>query len=63
MDGARLVSRVWGAKCDGKRDKGRPRWIYARQEAEELARGSLTREAALDRKKWRAAVRLIGKPL
>ena len=29
MDRARLVSRVWGAKCDGKRAKGRPRWIFA----------------------------------
>src|SRR5271155_1128704 len=33
MDGNRLVSRIWGGNCDGKRARGRPRWMYAEQEA------------------------------
>ena len=47
MDGNRLVSRVWGGSCKGKRTAGRPRWIYSRQEAEDLAGGGLSRFDAL----------------
>jgi exonuclease III len=61
MGGNRLVGRAWGAVCQGKRAKGRPRWIYAKQEAEDLARGRLQREEALVGAKWKAAVRKVGK--
>ena len=57
------MSRVWGAQCEGKRAKGRPRWIYAKQEAEDLARGSLGRLDALDKVKWKAAIKAINGPL
>lgn len=62
MDGNRLVSRVWGGKCDGKRASGRPRWMYPSQEAEDLARGGLSRYDALNREVWKAKVRKIGEP-
>ena len=63
MASSRLVSRVWGAQCEGKRAKGRPRWIYAKQEAEDLARGSLGRLDALDKVKLNAAIKAINRPL
>jgi hypothetical protein len=47
MDGNRLVSRAWGGSCKGKRTAGRPRWMYSRQEAEDLAGGGLSRFDAL----------------
>src|SRR6266853_4642950 len=62
MDGNRLVSRVWGGKCKGKRATGRPRWMYSRQEAEDLARGGLSRFDALERGLWKEKIRAIGKP-
>ena len=62
MDGNRLVSRVWGAKCDGRRAAGRPRWMYSNQEAEDLARGGLSRVDALDRDFWKRRVCQISKP-
>ena len=62
MDGNRLVSKVWGWKCEGKRAAGRPRWLYPNQEAEDLARGGLRREEALERDWWKGKVRQIGKP-
>ena len=48
MDGNRLVSRVCEGKCKGKRGTGRPRWMYSRQEAEDLARGGLSKFNALE---------------
>jgi hypothetical protein len=60
MDGNRLVSRVWGAQCEGKRARGRPRQTYVKQEAEDLARGGISRAMALEKAKWRAAVGKIG---
>jgi len=62
MDGNRLVSRVWGGSCDGKRARGRPRWMYTEQEAADLARGSLHRWEALDREVWKGKVSKISKP-
>ena len=62
MDGNRLVSRVWGAKCDGRWAAGRPRWMYSNQEAEDLAQGGLSRLDALDRDSWKRRVCQIGKP-
>jgi hypothetical protein len=62
MDGNRLVSRVWGAECEGKRARGRPRQTYAKLEAEDLARAGASRIMALEKAKWRAAVRQIGEP-
>jgi hypothetical protein len=62
MDGNRLVSRVWGGSCDGKRARGRPRWMYTEQEAADLARGSLHRWEALDREVWKGKVSKICKP-
>ena len=62
MDGGRLVSRVCGWNCDGKRARGRPRWMYAEQEAADLARGGLHRWKALDRELWKGKVILISKP-
>ncbi len=62
MDGNRLVSRVWGSKCKGVRARGKPRWNYEKQEAKDLAKGSMRREAALDRDRWRALVGKIGIP-
>ena len=62
MDGGRLVSRVWGWNSDGKRARGRPRWMYGEQEAADLARGGLHRWEALDRELWKGKVRLISKP-
>src|SRR5258708_16690928 len=59
MDGNRLVSKVWGGKCDGKRARGRPGWMYAEQEAADLARGRMHRWEALDRELWKDKVRLI----
>jgi len=58
----RLVSRVWGAQYEGKRARGRPRWMYANQEAEDLARGGLHRLDALDKEKWKKAVKEIKTP-
>src|SRR5829696_7888890 len=43
MGGDRLVSRVWVAQCEGKRARGRPRWMYEKQEAEDLAKGGVHR--------------------
>ena len=62
MNGNRLVGRVCGSECVGSRARGRPRWIYKKQEMEDLARGGLSRLEALDRGKWKAAVGKIGKP-
>jgi sorting nexin-29 len=62
MGGDRLVGRVWGAQCEGKRGRGRPRWIYEQQEAEDLARGGIHRLLALDVKEWNRAVRRIKEP-
>ena len=62
MDGNRLVSKVWGWKCEGKKAAGRPRWLYPNQEAEDLARGGLRREEALERDWWKSKVHQIGKP-
>ncbi len=39
MGWARLVGRVWVMECKGKRGRGRPRWMFSKQEAEDLARG------------------------
>jgi hypothetical protein len=63
MDGRRLVSKVWGAECEGRRAKGKPRWMYRNQKAEDLARGSLSRVEALDREMWRRKVSKINKPV
>jgi hypothetical protein len=60
MDGNRILSRVWGSKCDGKRTSGRPRWMYHSQEAEDLARGRLSRLDALDCDLWKAKMRKNG---
>ena len=38
-DGNRFVSKVCGGNCDGKRAK----WMYAKQEAADLARGRVHR--------------------
>jgi hypothetical protein len=62
MDGSRLVSKVWGGTCDGKRARGRPRWMYGEQEAADLARGGMHRWEALDREIWKRKVRQISKP-
>src|SRR6266699_2688330 len=62
MDGNRLVSRIWGEKCDGKRARGRPRWMYPEQQAADLARSRMHRLEALDRELWRMKVRQISKP-
>jgi hypothetical protein len=62
MGGDRLVSRVWGAQYEGKRARGRPRWMYTNQEAEDLARGGLHRLDALDKEKWKKAVKEIKTP-
>jgi len=62
MEGSRLVSKVWGAETDGKRARGRPRWTYARQEAEDVAKGGVYREEALERKRWKEKVEKIGTP-
>jgi hypothetical protein len=62
MDGNRLVSRVWGAECDGRRGRGRPRKTHYLQEVEDLARGGLDRAMALERVEWRRKLRQIGEP-
>ncbi len=62
MGGDRLVSRLWGAQCEGKRARGRPRWLYASQEAEDLAKGGVRRLDALDKEKWKKAVSAIKTP-
>ena len=62
MGGNRLVGRVWGAKCEGKRGRGRPRWMYEKQEAEDLARDGVHRLQALDGKEWKRVVRKIKEP-
>ena len=62
MGGDRLVSRVWGAQCEGKRARGRPRWMFDKQEAEDLARGGVHRLDALDKEKWKKAVKEIKRP-
>ena len=55
------MSRVLSAKCDGRRAAGRPRWMYSNQEAEDLARGGLSRLDALDRDSWKRRMCQIGK--
>jgi hypothetical protein len=62
MEGSRLVSRAWGWVSDGKKARGRPRWMYAEQEAADLAKGGLHRWEALDRELWKKKVRQISKP-
>ena len=62
IDGNRLVSRVWGGECVSSRAKGRPRWMYVRIEAEDLARGGVGRQVVLDRDHWKAIVGKIGEP-
>src|SRR3977135_2106022 len=62
MDGNRLVSQVLGWNCDGKRARGRPRWMYAEQEAADVARGRMHRWEALERELWKDKVRQISKP-
>jgi hypothetical protein len=62
MDGNWLVSRVWGAECDGRRGRGRPWKTHHLQEVEDLARGGLDRAMALERVEWRRKLRQIGEP-
>src|SRR6266699_232545 len=62
MDANRLVSRIWGGKCDGKRARGRPRWMYPEKQATDLAKGRMHRLEALDRELWMMKVRQISKP-
>ena len=59
MGGDRLVGRVWGAKCEGKRGRVRPRWIY---ESEDLTRAGVHRLQALGGKEWKRVVRKIKEP-
>ena len=63
INGKRLVSRAWGWVSDGKKARGRPRWMYPEQEAADLAKGGLYRWEALDRELWKKKVRQIRKPL
>jgi hypothetical protein len=60
MDGNRLVSRVWGAECNGKRAPGRQRQSYQKLEGEDLAKAGLRRVDALERGKWVKEVKKIG---
>lgn len=62
MGGNRLVGRVWGAQCEGKRERGRPRWMYDKQEAEDLAKGGVHRLQALNAKEWRNRLQKISEP-
>src|ERR1700727_370844 len=63
MDGNGLVSRAWGLVSDGKKARGRPRWMYPEQEAADLAKGGLYKWEALHRELWKKKVRQISIPL
>lgn len=56
------VSRTWGGKCDGKRATGRLKWMYAEQEAPDLAKGCMHMWETLDRELWKEKVKQISKP-
>jgi hypothetical protein len=47
MDGKRLVSRVWGAECHGKRAPGDNRQNYQTLEGKDLAKAGVSRVDAL----------------
>jgi hypothetical protein len=60
MDGNRLVSRVWGAECHGKRAPGKQRQNYQKIEGEDLAKAGVSRVDVLEKVKWIRAIRKVG---
>src|ERR1700727_2539261 len=63
MKGNRLVSRAWGWVSDGKKARGKPRWMYPEPEAADLDKVGSYMWEALARELWKKKVRQISKPL